>query len=148
MAYWLLKSEPSTYSYSDLERDKKATWDGVSNNLALKHIRSMKKGDLAFIYHSGDEKSIVGIAEVTSDPYPDPKQKDEKPARPAGGLVVVDLKPKEKLKTPVTLATVKAQKEFAQFELVRMPRLSVMPVSAMHWKSLLAMSADRHAMSK
>ncbi len=136
MAYWLLKTEPSTYSYSDLERDKKTTWDGVRNNLALKHIRAMKKGDLAFIYHSGDEKSIVGIAEIVSDSYPDPKQKDEK-------LAVVDLKPKEKLKNPVTLAAVKAQKEFAQFELVRMPRLSVMPVSAAQWKILLAMSALR-----
>ncbi|MBI5472388.1 MAG: EVE domain-containing protein [Ignavibacteriae bacterium] len=133
MAYWLLKTEPSTYSFSDLLREKKATWDGVSNNLALKHIRLMKKGDLAFIYHSGDEKSVVGVAEVVSNPYPDPKQRDEK-------LAVVDLKPKESLKTPVPLASVKAKKEFAQFELVRMPRLSVMPVSPEHWKTLVAMS--------
>lgn len=133
MAYWLLKSEPSTYSYSDLERDKRTTWDGVSNNLALKHIRAMKRGDFAFIYHSGDEKAIVGIAEILSNPYSDPKLKDEK-------LVVIDLRPKEELKNPVTLAAVKAQKEFAQFELVRMSRLSVMPVSAVHWKTLLAMS--------
>jgi predicted RNA-binding protein with PUA-like domain len=133
MAFWLLKTEPSTYSYSDLERDKKTTWDGVSNNLALKHLRSMKKGDLAFIYHSGDEKSIVGIAEIISDPYPDPKQKEEK-------LVVVDLRAKEKLKAPVPLAAVKAQKEFAQFELVRMPRLSVMPLPATLWKALLTMA--------
>ena len=133
MAYWLLKTEPSTYSYQDLERDKKATWDGVSNNLALKHIREMQKGDPAFIYHSGEEKAIVGIAEITSMPYADPKQDDEK-------LVVIDLKPKKKLKHPVSLAAVKGQKEFAQFELVRMSRLSVMPVSAAHWKMLLAMS--------
>jgi predicted RNA-binding protein with PUA-like domain len=133
MAYWLLKTEPSTYSYADLEREKKATWDGVSNNLALKHIRAMKQGDLAFVYHSGDEKAIVGTAEIVSDPYPDPKQKDVK-------LAVVELKPKEKLKNPVTLAAVKAAKEFAQFELVRMPRLSVMPVSAVMWKALLSMS--------
>ncbi len=133
MACWLLKTEPSTYSFADLQRDKKATWDGVSNSLALKHIRSMKKGDLAFIYHSGDEKSIVGIAEIVSNPYPDPKQHDEK-------LVVVDLKPKEALKKPVPLAAVKASEEFAAFELVRMSRLSVMPVSTAHWKTLLAMS--------
>lgn len=133
MAFWLLKTEPSTYSYGDLERDKKTTWDGVSNNLALKHIRLMKKGDLAFIYHSGDEKAVVGIAEIISNPYPDPKQQDVK-------LAVVDLKPKEKLNTPVTLAAVKARKEFAQFELVRMSRLSVMPVPAALWKTLLTMS--------
>lgn len=141
MAYWLVKSEPSTYSYSDLVREKKATWDGVSNNLALKHIRSMKKGDLAFMYHSGAEKAIVGIAELTSNPYPDPTLKIEK-------LVVVDLKPKEKLKNPVTLAAVKAHKDLAQFELVRMSRLSVMPVSAAQWKTLLAMSAGSQSFSK
>lgn len=133
MAYWLLKTEPSTYSYQDLEREKKATWDGVSNNLALKHIREMQKGDLAFIYHSGEEKAIIGIAQITSMPYADPRHADEK-------LVVVDLKPIEKLEHPVPLAAVKSQKEFAQFELVRMSRLSVMPVSAAHWKMLLAMS--------
>lgn len=133
MAYWLLKTEPTTYSYADLERDKKAVWDGVSNPVALKHLRSMQKGDLAFIYHTGEEKAIVGIAEITSAPYPDPKNDDER-------LVVVDLKPKEKLKSPVTLAAVKARKEFAQWELGRVPRLSVMPVSTAHWKKLLAMS--------
>ena len=133
MAYWLLKTEPSTYSYADLERDTKAVWDGVNNPVALKNIRAMKKGDLAFIYHTGDEKAIIGIAQVSSDPYPDPKQAGER-------LVVFELKPKEKLKSPVTLASVKAKKEFAQFELVRLPRLSVMPVSTMQWQSLLAMS--------
>ncbi len=133
MAAWLLKTEPSTYSFQDLQREKKATWDGVSNNLALKYLRQMQKGDIAFIYHSGEEKAIVGIAEIVSLPYADPKQDDEK-------LVVVDLKPKEKLRQPVPLAAVKSRKEFAQFELVRMSRLSVMPVSAVHWKMLLDMS--------
>lgn len=133
MAYWLLKTEPSTYSYTDLERDKKTTWDGVSNNLALRHLRSMKKGDRAFIYHSGDEKSIVGIAEIDSDPYPDPKLNDPR-------LVVVDVKPLKKLKMPVPLASIKAQKAFASFELVRIPRLSVMPVSRDIWNMLLAMA--------
>lgn len=132
MAYWLLKTEPSTYSYADLERDKKTTWDGVSNNLALKHLRAMHKGDLALIYHSGDEKAIVGVAEIVSAPYPDPKQKDPR-------LVVVDVKPKERLRNPVPLALVKARKELARFELVRMPRLSVMPVSRDIWMMLLAM---------
>ena len=153
MSYWLLKTEPSVYSYADLERDKKTTWDGVTNNLALKHIRSMKKGDLAFIYHTGDEKSIVGIAEVVSDSYPDPKAKDEKIVRPDrigarprpanAGRVVVDLKPKESLAFPVSLAAVKARKEFADFALVRIGRLSVMPVSPAQWKLLLAMSGKK-----
>jgi predicted RNA-binding protein with PUA-like domain len=134
MAYWLLKTEPSTYSYDDLVRDKRATWDGVANPVALKNIRSMAKGDLAFVYHTGDEKSIVGIAEIISAPYPDPKLKDPL-------LVVVEIRPKERLKHPVTLASVKARKEFADFALVRIGRLSVMPVTAVQWKSLLAMSA-------
>jgi predicted RNA-binding protein with PUA-like domain len=133
MQYWLLKTEPTTYSYADLEREKKAVWDGVSNPVALKNIRAMSKSDLAFIYHTGDEKAIVGVAEITSNAYPDPKQHDER-------LVVFELKPKEKMKTPVTLAAVKARTEFAQFELVRLPRLSVMPVSPEQWKKLLAMS--------
>jgi predicted RNA-binding protein with PUA-like domain len=133
MAHWLLKTEPSTYSFADLERDKRTTWDGVSNNLALKHIRAMKKGDLAFIYHSGEEKAIVGVAAIVSDPYPDPKQKDEK-------LVVVDVAAKERLPHAVPLARVKADKRFAQFALVRMPRLSVMPVPADLWTALLTLS--------
>ena len=132
--HWLLKTEPSTYSYTDLERDKKAVWDGVSNALALKHLRTMKRGDLAFIYHTGDEKQIVGIADVTSNPYPDPKEKDAR-------LVVVDLKSRERLARPVTLAEVKADAGFGDFELVRIGRLSVMPVSESRWKKLLKMSA-------
>ena len=133
MAYWLLKSEPGVYAFADLVRDKKTTWDGVTNNLALKHIRAMAKGDLAFIYHSGDEKSIVGIAEIASEPYPDPKADNPK-------IVVVDLKAKDALARPVSLADIKAKKEFADFALVRISRLSVMPVSTAQWKSLLAMS--------
>jgi len=134
--HWLLKTEPSTYSYADLERDKKAVWDGVSNALALKHLRLMKRGDLAFIYHTGDEKQIVGIADVTSAAYPDPKEKDAR-------LVVVDLKPRERLARPVTLAEVKALTEFRDFELVRMGRLSVMPVSGERWKKLMKMGAGK-----
>ena len=130
--YWLLKTEPSTYAFADLERDKRAVWDGVSNALALKHLRSMKWGDLAFIYHTGAEKQIIGIAEVTRDPYPDPKGEDPR-------LVVVDLKPQKRLRRAVTLAEVKASPEFRDFELVRMGRLSVMPVSESRWKRLLYM---------
>ena len=138
--HWLLRTEPSTYSYADLEREGRALWDGMTNALALKHLRSMRKGDLAFPYHTGDEKQIVGIAKVVSNLYPNPKQ--------AGGkLVVVDLKPRERLKRPVTLAEIKARKDFADpdesgqaFELVRMGRLSVMPVSAERWNALLAVA--------
>src|SRR5947207_15402875 len=120
--HWLLKTEPSTYSFADLERDKRAVWDGVANALALKHLRSMRRGDLAFIYHTGDEKQIVGIAEVASDPYPDPKENDPK-------LAVIDLKPGERLPRPVTLAEIKTARGFVNCELVRSGRLSVITVS-------------------
>jgi predicted RNA-binding protein with PUA-like domain len=134
--YWLLKTEPGTYSYADLEREGRAVWDGVTNPLALKHLRGMKKGDLAFVYHTGDEKQIVGIAEVVSDAYPEPRQNDAK-------LVVVDLKPLKRLSKPVTLAEVKARKEFADFELVRMGRLSVMPVSKARWQRICTLAEPR-----
>jgi predicted RNA-binding protein with PUA-like domain len=132
MNRWLLKTEPSTYSYADLARERRATWDGVSNPTALSHLRAMRKGDQAFVYHTGDEKAIVGIARVASDPYPDPKLSD--PRR-----VVVDLEPVRALKSPVTLASVKADKRFADFALVRISRLSVMPVSPAQWEALLAL---------
>src|SRR5438874_3055704 len=112
MARWLLKTEPSSYAWEQLVKDKKTTWDGVSNALALKHIRSMKKGDLALIYHTGDERAAVGIAAVVSDPYPDPKAGDDR-------LVVVDLKPKKMLARPVTLSDFKADKTFAGWDLLR-----------------------------
>ena len=131
MNYWLLKTEPTEYSFDDLLREGTTRWSGVSNPVALKNIRAMKKGDQAFVYHTGKEKRIVGIAEVASDAYPDPRAKS---------LVVIDLKARTSVRTPVTLAEVKAKKEFADFLLVRLPRLSVMPVSAAQWKSLLAMS--------
>ena len=120
---WLLKTEPSSYSYSDLERDRRTTWDGVSNPVALRNLRSMEQGDECFIYHTGDEKRIVGIAKVAKAAYPDPKADDPK-------LVVIDLTPVRALNRPVTLAEIKADKRFAGWELVRQPRLSVMPVSA------------------
>ncbi len=131
--YWLLKTEPSDYSNTDLERDERTIWDGVSNNLALKHLRNMKRGDLAFIYHTGKERALVGIAEVISDPYPDPGKNDAK-------LVVVDVKAKESLPQIVSLADVKADSEFSDFPLVRIPRLSVMPVTPAQWNRLLAMA--------
>jgi predicted RNA-binding protein with PUA-like domain len=134
VAKWLLKTEPSTYSWDDLARDKTATWDGVSNAVALKHIRSMKKGDLALIYHTGDERQVVGVAEVTSDPYPDPKADDEK-------LVVVDLKPKRKLKTRVGLNVIKSDKAFAGWDLLRIGRLSVVPVPEPMWDRVEELAA-------
>ena len=127
--YWLLKTEPSTFSFSDLEKQGKTVWDGVTNNLALKHLRSAHQGDFALIYHTGDEKAVVGVAEILSDPYPDPKKKDSK-------LMVVDLKAKQKLSRPVTLSEIKSDPNFADFPLVRLPRLSVMPVSESQWKRL------------
>jgi predicted RNA-binding protein with PUA-like domain len=129
VAKWLFKSDPDHYSFSDLQREGRTVWDGVSNNLALKHLRTVRRGDLALIYHTGDEKAIVGIAEVTSDPYPDPKQKD--PRR-----VVVDVRAHEALPHPVTLEEIKQQASLRDFDLVRLPRLSVMPVSEAQWKVL------------
>ena len=132
MSRWLLKTEPSTYAFADLVRDGRTTWDGVSNPVALGHLRAMKKGDEALVYHTGDEKAAVGIARVASDPYPDPKQKDPR-------LVVVDLEPVRALPRPVTLKAVKADPRFADFALVRISRLSVMPVTDAQWKALLAL---------
>src|SRR5579871_3645128 len=116
MAKWLLKTEPDCYAWDNLVRDRKATWDGVANALALKHIRTMSKGDLALIYHTGDERQAVGIAEIVSKPYADPKEGDER-------LAVVDLKPKEKLKKPVTISDIKADKTFAGWDFLRIGRL-------------------------
>src|SRR5271170_8034157 len=121
MAYWLLKTEPDCYSWDKLVRDKRTVWDGVSNGLALKHIRAMKKGDLAFVYHTGDERAVIGVAEVVSNPYSDPKEEDEK-------LAVVDVKLSRKLLRPVTLAEIKADPAFAGWDLIRLGRLGVMGV--------------------
>jgi predicted RNA-binding protein with PUA-like domain len=133
MAYWLLKTEPSTYSWADLLRDKKTVWDGVTNALALKHIRTMKKGDAALIYHSGDEKAAVGIAQITTDAYADPKAGDPK-------LAVVDLKPGKALAKPVTLAQIKSDPAFEGFDLLRIGRLSIVPVPEKMWKRIETLS--------
>lgn len=126
---WLLKTEPSTYSYDDLEKEGRAVWDGVKNPFALRNMRGMKAGDRVVIYHTGDEKSAVGLAEVTREAYPDPKAKDPR-------LLVVDLKPKGRLASPVTLATIKQDALFADSPLVRQGRLSVVPLTAPQWKAL------------
>ena len=133
MAYWLLKSEPHVYSYADLEQDGRTIWDGVNNNLALKHIRTMQPGDLALIYHTGDERRAMGIAEVVSDPYPDPALSDPKRA-------VVDVKAVRSLPQPVSLAQIKQDEAFAGFDLLRISRLSVVPVSPEHWQRILQLA--------
>jgi len=128
-AMWLLKTEPSTYSYSDLEREVRTVWDGVKNPLALKNLRAMQLGDPVVIYHTGDEKAAVGLAEVTKAAYRDPKGK-----YPA--LVVVDLKAVGPLSRPVTLAEMKANPAFSESPLVRQGRLSVVPLTAAQWKAI------------
>jgi len=134
MARWLLKTEPDCYAWDQLVKDKRTAWDGVANALALKHIRAMKKGDVALIYHTGDERAAVGVAEVVSDPYPDPNEADDK-------LVVVDLKPKKKLAQPVTLADFKADPAFAGWDLLRIGRLSVVPVPDAMWTRIEELAA-------
>ena len=131
--YWLCKQEPSTYNIDKLEKEKKTTWDGVHNNLALKHIRQMKKGDLAFFYHSGDEKKIVGMMEIASGPYPNPKEKDPR-------FVAIDVKFKKRLVRPVTLEEIKANNKFKDWELLRISRLSVMPVPSQIWNEIIKIS--------
>jgi len=133
-AKWLLKSDPEHYSFFDLERDGKTVWDGISNNLALKHLRNVRRGDLVMVYHTGDERSAVGLAEAASDPYPDPQQKDAR-------LVVIDLRATEKLSRPVTLDEIKKSSTLKNFDLVRLPRLSVMPVTDAQWDAILALAA-------
>ena len=132
-AKWLFKSDPDTYSFDDLERDGRTVWDGVSNNLALKHLRSARRGDQALIYHTGDEKAVVGLAEIVSDAYADPKQKNPR-------LVVVDLEARERLARPVSLDEIKKQATLKNFDLVRLPRLSVMPVSEAQWNAIMKLA--------
>jgi predicted RNA-binding protein with PUA-like domain len=131
--YWILKTDADTYPFEQLERERRAVWDGVTNALALKHIRSMAKGDHALIYHSGDDKALVGLARIVSDPYPDPKSDDPR-------LVVVDIEAGRRVPRPVTLAEVKADPAFADLGLVRMSRLSVIPVPPDQWKRLLSLA--------
>ena len=133
MAKWLFKTEPSTYSFDDLLREKTTVWEGVKNPTALKHLRSMRKGDDVIIYHTGDERAAVGFASVVSNPYPDPKLKNEK-------IVVVDVKAGKRFANPVTLAQIKADKTFAGFDLVRIGRLSIVPVPDAMWKRIEELS--------
>jgi predicted RNA-binding protein with PUA-like domain len=134
MAYWILKTEPSTYSFADLQKATRAVWDGVANPVALKHLREMNVGDDVLIYHTGDEKAVVGHAKVVKAAYPDPRQDDPK-------LVVVDLEAGKPLATSVTLKAIKADPAFAELALVRQGRLSVVPVPAPLWARMLKMGA-------
>jgi predicted RNA-binding protein with PUA-like domain len=133
MPQWLVKEEPEHYGFDQLVRDGKTVWAGVKNPLAQKHLRSIKRGDRLFYYHTGKEKAVVATAKAASDAYPDPKDK-------SGKLSVVDVVPDKKLARPVTLAEIKADKAFASFPLVRMSRLSVMPVSDAEWARIETMS--------
>ncbi len=142
MAYWLLKTEPNNYSYFNLEKDGSTIWDGVNNPLALKHLRTMEIGDLALIYHTGKERQIVGVAEIISKPYADPALDDVK-------RVVVDVQAIRKLTQPVTLAKIKQDANWENFDLLRLPRLSVVPVSESHWQRLLELAKeDLHTQSR
>ena len=133
MAQWLVKEEPDHYGYDQLVRDRKTVWAGVRNPLAQKHLRGIKRGDRIFYYHTGKEKAVVAIAHAGSDAYPDPNDS-------AGKLFVVDVLPGKTLARPVTLAEIKADTAFATFPLVRMSRLSVMPVTDAEWTRIEKMS--------
>jgi predicted RNA-binding protein with PUA-like domain len=133
MAQWLVKEEPEHYGYDQLERDRKTVWAGVRNPLAQKHLRTIRKGDRIFYYHTGKEKAVVAIARALGDAYPDPGDS-------AGKSYVVDVAPEKRLARPVTLAAIKADRAFASFPLVRMSRLSVMPVSDAEWTRIVDMS--------
>ena len=135
MNYWLLKTEPDTFSWDDLVRDKKTGWDGVRNFQARSHLKAMKKGDLAFVYHTGEEKSVVGIAKITRENYPDPKDNE---------WVAVEIAPVNKLKNPVTLAQIKADKRFINMVLVKASRLSVQPVKKEEFDMIVALSEGKN----
>ena len=126
---WLLKTEPTSYSFSDLERDRRTVWDGVKNPAALKQMRAMKKGDQAFVYHTGDERSAIGIAEIVKEAYPDPELADPKRS-------VVDIKKVARLKRPVTLKELKSLATFAGSPLLRQGRLSVVPLTKAQWAAI------------
>ena len=133
MARFLVKTEPSTYSYADLARDKRTVWDGVSNPVALKHLATIRKGDTVIVYHTGDEKQAVGLAVALSNAYPDPKLSDPK-------RVVVDLAPQRALPKAVTLAQAKADAVLKTNDLARLPRLSVMPFTEAQFERLIKLA--------
>lgn len=133
MAYWLLKSEPFKYSWEQLEKDKKTFWDGVRNYAARNNLRTMKKGDLAFFYHSNEGLEIVGIVKIIKEAYQDPTTKEE-------AWVAVDVAPFKKLKKPVTLAQIKSDKRLQNIALVKLSRLSVQPVTSEEWDLIIELA--------
>lgn len=135
MAQWLVKEEPEHYAYDQLEKDRQTVWAGVRNPLAQKYLRSIRKGDRIFYYHTGKEKAVVAVARALGDAYPDPGDA-------TGKAFVVDVAPEKKLPRPVTLAAIKADRAFADFALVRMSRLSVMPVTDSQWTRIEKMSRE------
>ncbi len=130
---WLFKTEPSQYSLDDLARDGRAVWDGVTNPLALKNLRQARKGDPVLIYHTGDERKAVGLARIVKEPYPDPKRGSEK-------LVVVDIEFAQSLGRPVALDEMKKNPRLKGFDLLRLGRLSIVPVSDDHWQEIMRMA--------
>jgi predicted RNA-binding protein with PUA-like domain len=136
MAYWLIKSEPFKYSWEQLEMDEQTFWDGVRNYAARNNLRSMKKGDLAFFYHSNEGTEIVGIAQVVREAYQDPTTDES-------AWVAVDFKPHKKLKKPVSLAQIKAEKRLATMALVRLGRLSVQPVTDEEWGIVMELAGEK-----
>jgi predicted RNA-binding protein with PUA-like domain len=136
MSYWLVKSEPNVYGWDDLVKEKQTVWSGVRNYAARIHLNTMKKGDDVLFYHSNEGTNIVGIAKVIKESYPDPTTDDER-------WVVVDLKPVKKLKKPVTLSQIKADKRLADMALVRLGRLSVQPVTEKEWKIIMELGGEK-----
>jgi predicted RNA-binding protein with PUA-like domain len=134
MTYWLLKTEPDSFSWDNLEKAGKATWDGVRNFQARSNLKEMKKGDLVFIYHTGDEKSVIGIAQVQREFYPEPGDAE---------WVVIDIVPQKKLKRPVSLAEIKSDKQLKDMKLARVPRLSVQPVTKNEFDYVVKMSEQK-----
>ena len=135
MGRWILKTEPDSYSWADLLRDRRTVWDGITNALALKNLRTARKGDLAMIYHTGGERAAIGVARLASDPYPDPKLADAK-------MAVVDLVPGKALARPVTLAELKGEPLFKGSDLLRLGRLSVVPVTEAMWRRIEELAAS------
>ena len=136
MAYWLVKSEPSTYSFDQLEKDKNTVWDGVRNYAARNHLKSMKKNDEVLFYHSNERLKIVRVAKVAKEFYPDPSTKE-------GDWVVVDLKPHKRLKNTVPLTQIKSDKRLSDMALVRLGRLSVQPVTEAEWKVIMELAGEK-----
>ena len=134
MPYWLLKTEPGEYSWEDLVKEGRTTWDGVKNALAQKNLQKMKQDDQVLIYHTGRERSIIGIAVVVKEPYPDDEEK--------GSVYLVDIVPLKKLTRPLSLQEIKKDPFFARWELVRLPRLSIMPVPSPLWEKILSLAHE------